>query len=303
MSVAVRRSRLLATVALAMGVLSGVLPAANAVPVPSDPASPSAGTLTSAAPAPVRVPDLVDRAWPKNPPWDACPRPVWPGERSTGSPGEGRRVLILGDSLTRESRVLTARGMRTSGWTPTFRCWGSRRLDWGLAQVARARQLGQLPSVVMLALGTNDISWETPQTTERRVRLLLDRLGPKRQVIWVDLHLTRSAWLNARADWFNAMIRRLADRRRNLTVVPWHRIARAHGIHGWDGIHYGPSGYRLRARTLIAALDAVGRRHPVAAPAPIAPPTPIATTDPATPPVVTTPSVSAVPSGPAPSAS
>jgi len=113
---------------------------------------------------------------------------------------------------------------------------------------------------VVMALGTNDISWETPQTTEHRVRQLLDRLGSDRQVLWVDLHLTRSAWLNARAVWFNNLLHRLAKDHPNLTVVAWHKVAKAHDIHGYDGIHYGPQGYQLRARTVAEWLDRVGNR-------------------------------------------
>ena len=270
---------------------------AAASPAPPDP---GAGTVTSpaavVAAAPQAQPDRTDRQWPRKPPWDACPRPVWPGEQSTGAPGQGRRVLVIGDSLTRESRTLTARGMRASGWTPTFRCWGSRRLDWGIDQVARARELDQLPSFVILALGTNDISWETPATTERRLEALLDRLGPRRHVLWVDLHLTRSAWLNARADWFNDLLRRKARTHRNLEVVSWHRVARANGIRGWDGIHYGPSGYRLRARTVLAALNAEGRRHPARTPAPV--PTPVPVPDPTTSAAPVAPPAPSAPSAP-----
>jgi hypothetical protein len=270
-----RRSGLAASV-LAGLTLLGASPA-TAMPAPPDPvAASTAGAPDLSPSAVVRIPDRVDRQWPANPPWDACPRPVWPGERSTGLPGSGRRVLVIGDSLTRDSRVLSARLMRAAGWTPTFRCWGSRRLDWGLDQVARSRDLRQLPGYVIMALGTNDISWETPATTERRLRTLLDRLGPHRQVLWVDLHLTRSAWLDARADWFNGLLRRLERTHPNLTVVDWHRVARAHGIRGWDGIHYGPYGFRLRARTVAAALNDIGQRDPVAstAPPPSALPTP-----------------------------
>jgi hypothetical protein len=198
-------------------------------------------------------------------------------------PGSGRRVLVIGDSLTRESLTLTAKGMRRSGWTPTFRCWGSRRLDWGIDQVLRARRIGQLPGHVIVALGTNDISWETQETTERRVRTLLERLGSHRTVLWVELHLTRSAWLDARAAWFNDLLHRLAKQRPNLRVVRWHAVAQANGIRGWDGIHYGPHGYRLRARTVLAALDAAGRRDPVSASPPATPapiPAPVAPVDP-----------------------
>jgi hypothetical protein len=269
------------------------------VPDPGVPSATPASPEVSAPPevAPATAPDRIDRQWPRNPPWDACPRPVWPGERSAGLPGGGRRVLVIGDSLTRESRTVMAKGMRGDGWTPTFRCWGSRRLDWGIDQVVRSRQLRQLPKHVIIALGTNDISWETPATTERRVRALLDRLGPHRTVLWVDLHLTRSAWLDARAAWFNALLRRLEKQRPNLTVVDWHRVARANGIRGWDGIHYGPFGYRLRAQTVLRALDAAGRRDPVV-PAPPAVPTPapVAPVDPGPAPVPSA-EPSPVPSG------
>lgn len=241
-----------------------VRPTASAVPLPTvspDSALPSTETST---PTPTATPsatptyprDVVDTAWPKNPPWDACPRPVWPGTPAVGSPGEGRRVLVIGDSLTRESLEVMDRRLRASGWTPTFRCWGSKRLDWGLAQLARAKKLGQVPEHVIVALGTNDVSWVDPATTERRVRTMLDRLGEKRQVLWVDLDVAYSDFSSRRADWFNGMIRRVAKDRPNVTVVPWERIARSAKAGRFDGIHYGPRGYRLRGQEIAKALDA-----------------------------------------------
>ena len=211
--------------------------------------------IPTATADPIPLPDQIDRSWPSNPPWDACPAPRWAAGTNSGQPGGGRRILIIGDSLTRESRRDTGRRLRESGWTPTFRCWGSKRLDWGLDQIARARQLKQLPRWIVIGLGTNDISWETQETTRARVHRMLDRLGPDRQVLWVDLHLTRSPWLNARAAWFNAMMREMARIRPNLTVIPWHRVAEAAGIRGGDGIHHGERAYRLRARTVSSAID------------------------------------------------
>jgi len=173
-------------------------------------------------------------------------------------------VLVIGDSLTRESRVLTAKALKASGWTPTFRCWGSKRLDWGLSQVARAKQLKQLPEFVVIALGTNDASWEPLATTERRARQLLDRIGPRRQVVWVDLDVDYSSYSRSRALWINGMIRRLAAERDNLTIVPWRTIARAQHAPRFDGIHYLDRGYRLRAKTVTAAVNKVGERIPAA---------------------------------------
>jgi hypothetical protein len=238
-------------VAVTLGVVAA--PTASALPVPEP------GTTVVAFPVPV-LPDLLESRWPEHPPWDACPRPVWPRATFSGEPGDSRRVLFIGDSLTRESRRRTTTLLTLHGWTPTYRCWGSKRLDWGIAQVERAKELDQLPGFLVMALGTNDISWESSQTTERRMRQLLDKVGPDRHVLWVDLHLTRSAWLNARAAWFNDLLHRLAKQYPTLTVVRWHDVARAHGIQGLDGIHYGPQGYRLRAKTVAQWLDTVGDR-------------------------------------------
>lgn len=249
-------------------------------PAPAAPA-PLVDVSEPAIPAPTPSvtypPDQIDKSWPKNPPWDACPAPVWPGTPSEGSPGEGRRVLILGDSLTRESQEAMTGYLQEDGWTPTFRCWGSKRLDWGLDQIKRAKELKQLPEHVIVALGTNDISWVDPATTERRVNTLLDRLGPERQVLWVDLDIAYSPFSIARADWFNGMIREVAKDRPNLKVIPWERTARQEKAARFDGIHYGSSGYRLRARTLTDELSKRARKVDASdapSPSPTASPTP-----------------------------
>lgn len=225
-------------------------------PLPATPAP----TTPLAEPSPTFPPDKVDKQWPKNPPWDACPAPVWPGQLADGSPGNGRRVLILGDSLTRDSRKPMTSYLEDSGWTPTFRCWGSKRLDWGLDQITRAKKLKQLPEYVIVALGTNDISWVSPSVTERRVKKVLDRLGPNRQVLWVDIDTKFSSFSIRRAAWFNKMIRDVARDRPNVKVVPWKRIAREANAYRYDGIHYGKSGYKLRARELTDALNARARK-------------------------------------------
>ena len=43
-------------------------------------------------------------------------------------------------------------------------------------------------------------------------------------------------------------------------MVPWRRIARAERAGRYDGIHYGPSGYRLRAAVVAKAVDDLARR-------------------------------------------
>ena len=237
------------------GAIAAAEEPSDTTPIELPVSTPSAAPLPTPSPTSTYPPDQIDNSWPDNPPWDACPAPVWPGQPSDGTPGDGRRVLIIGDSLTRESQESMTEFLVDSGWTPTFRCWGSKRLDWGLDQLKRAKQLDQVPEHVIVALGTNDISWEQPATTESRVNTLLDRIGPKRQVLWVDLDIAYSEFSIARAEWFNGMIRKVAKERPNVTVVPWEKTARSEKVSRFDGIHYGPQGYRFRARTLTDALN------------------------------------------------
>ena len=252
--------------AIAADDLSSDAPSSEPTQSPGPISTPTA--ISTPEPQPTFPPDEVDKKWPDNPPWDACPAPIWPGEPNSGTPGDGRRVLVLGDSLTRDSQEPMTKYLAESGWTPTFRCWGSKRLDWGLDQVKRAKQLSQLPEYVIVALGTNDISWEQPATTERRVNTMLDRLGPDRQVLWVDLDIAYSTFSMTRADWFNKMIRQVAKDRPNLKVVPWEKIARQENAARFDGIHYGTSGYKLRARELTDALDKHARSLAQKSPSP-----------------------------------
>jgi len=191
---------------------------------------------------------------------DEQPRGISTSAISEGPPGDGRRVLVLGDSLTRESQEPMTRSLEASGWTPTFRCWGSKRLDWGLDQITRAKEINQLPKYVIVALGTNDVSWVQPAVTEQRVNKLLDRLGPNRQVLWVDLDVDYSTFSSTRADWFNKMIRTVARDRSNVKVVPWEKAARSAKAYRFDGIHYGTSGCRLRGHFLTDALDERARK-------------------------------------------
>ena len=53
----------------------------------------------------------------------AC-RADWPDSlNTTPGPGQGRRVLVIGDSLTRNGRKPLKRALREDGWTPTVRCF------------------------------------------------------------------------------------------------------------------------------------------------------------------------------------
>lgn len=199
--------------------------------------------------------DSRDRQWPARTAL-GCPAPTWPSNASPGSPGEGRRVLVIGDSLTRESRQDLVRGMRAHGWTPTIRCWGGKRLDWGLAQLKRAKALGQLPEIVVLGLGTNDMRWIDRSRTRSRLEQFVKAVGPKRQLIIVGTYANGAdRFTRAKERWFNDLAERVAVQHPHVHALGWGSFARANGVKFRDGLHYTRAGERTYANFIVEGLD------------------------------------------------
>jgi hypothetical protein len=204
------------------------------------------------------APAKADPAWPQQIGWRGCPAPAYDeATYPADPPALGSRVLVIGDSLTRDSREATLRQLRQDGWNPMIRCWGGKRMDWGVAQVKRARKLGQLPQTVVVALGTNDL-WRAPtRATRASMGRLLDEIGPYRTVIWVNLHFDGGiAPSRKREQWFNEQLLREARDRPNLIVLDWADTARSQGVRTRDGVHYRTAGSRARARAIAEALRA-----------------------------------------------
>jgi len=198
----------------------------------------------------------ADSTWPRNPGWRGCPTPIYAAPVFPApEPGQGERVLVIGDSLTRDALPALERALARDGWNPTVRCWGGKRLDWGISQVRRARALDQLPETVVLALGTNDMWRVSPSVTRKRMDQILNILGPKRTVLWVNLHFDGGiAPSRAKEAWFNDQLARQAKQRPNLTVIDWAGTARSAGVRTRDGVHYPVLGSRARAEAIAAAL-------------------------------------------------
>ena len=202
---------------------------------------------------------VKDPKWPKRIGWKGCPAPRWLPDLNTGEPGQGRRVLIIGDSLTRDSRKDTITLLRESGWTPTVRCWGGKRLDWASAQVARAKKLSQLPGVVVIAIGTNDMRWIDRSVTEQRVRRLLDQIGPKRQILWVNTLASPGGgdrFNRSKQRWFNQLLERVAKKHPNLQVLDWASYGRQQDVRFTNALHLNAEGNRIRAKFVAAEVNA-----------------------------------------------
>jgi lysophospholipase L1-like esterase len=212
----------------------------------------------------------ADPSWPRNPGWRGCPAPVYAAPVFPApEPGQGERVLVIGDSLTRDALPALERVLTRDGWNPTVRCWGGKRLDWGIDQVRRAKALDQLPDTVVLALGTNDMWRVAPRLTRTRIDQMLQALGPKRTVFWVNLHFDGGlAPSRAKETWFNNELVRQTKRRPNLTVIDWAGTARAAGVRTRDGVHYPVAGSQARAAAIATALADFATTRGVLAPPP-----------------------------------
>lgn len=192
----------------------------------------------------------------KDPKWTtegdprACSGPIWPRSlNTTAGPGQGRRVLVIGDSLARNGRGPLKKELRKDGWTPTVRCFGGKRLDWAIAQAKRAKELGQLPRTVVIAIGTNDMRWIDRGTTQSRMRQLIDVLGKKRTVLWVDTYASGGdRFTRSKEKWFNRQVKQLAADRKNVHHVVWGNYARSNDVPFADALHYTTSGTRTWAQ-------------------------------------------------------
>lgn len=213
----------------------------------------------------IAVPARADEGPRKDPKWTtggdprACSAPIWPARaNTTPGPGQGRRIVVIGDSLTRNGREPLTRQLRQDGWTPTIRCFGGKRLDWAIAQAQRAKELGQLPQTVVIAIGTNDMRWIDRATTKARMRTLLDVLGDGRTVFWVDTYGSGGDRFNRDKErWFNRQVRELAAERSNVHRIDWGDFARANKVPFADALHYTSAGTRTWARRVADEVTRV----------------------------------------------
>ncbi|CAB4948683.1 MAG: hypothetical protein F2840_07035 [Actinobacteria bacterium] len=231
------------------------------IPAAAPGASSLAGLAAATGQAPAAAPmaELAKRRdprWPNRIGWQGCPVPIWPSNVAQGAPGNGRRVLVVGDSLVRESRTRLTNLLRASGWTPTVRCWGGKRLDWVSDQISRAKKIDQLPRTVIVVVGTNDMRWISRPVTKARMRSLVKQIGPQRNILWVNTYSSGAdRFTRPKERWFNRQLGKLARRNDNLTIIDWSAQARTRGVRFDDGLHYRPKGRRIMAEVIADALN------------------------------------------------
>jgi hypothetical protein len=163
----------------------------------------------------------------------------------------GKRVLVVGDSLAVGTRPYLIRDLR--GWRVGHSISISKHAPEGAGELARRGPRG-LPPVVVASLGTNDDAGAV-SSFDHSVRTALRAVGKRGCVVWPNI--VRPGNYSG----YNGVLRRLAQRRRNLIVFNWVRMAsRNPHWFGDDGVHPNATGYAARARAIANRVRECRRR-------------------------------------------
>jgi lysophospholipase L1-like esterase len=170
--------------------------------------------------------------------------PALPGRAAS------RTLYVDGDSLA----VGTSWYLSTyiPGWTIHGTLAVSRHASQGVRSIEERAREGLLERVVVVDLGTND----DPGAVSRfagYVRDVVRAAGPSRCVVWSTIN--RPPYGGVPYSGYNAALKALDARYRNLHVFDWAGLAAAHPEwFGSDGVHPNTPGYRARAAGLARVI-------------------------------------------------
>jgi lysophospholipase L1-like esterase len=170
----------------------------------------------------------------------------------------GHAVLVVGDSLTVGAADFG--GLRSklegAGFAPTISARTGRGVQWGLSVLQSSG--GDLPSTVVIALGTNDVaSGRSTKSFGALVDDVMKTVGRDRFVLWINLDLDGTTWGAEQAARFNRVLGEKANKYGNLAIADWQTFAADHDA--WlasDFVHLNGKGYRQRANFYLWQLQA-----------------------------------------------
>ncbi|MEH0108740.1 acyltransferase family protein [Tersicoccus sp. MR15.9] len=205
-------------------------------------ASPTASVSASATASAAPVPSAPASS---PPPGDGGPGLAYPA---------GQDIIAIGDSLV----VTSADGLKDRFPGLAFDARSNRQWPDGVAAVDARLAAGTMPRAVILHFGTN-AGVPDPGV----VRQVLDKLGPDRMVVLVNLYGASSFVPEA-----NRAYADLVQGRRNVIVADWNRaIAGRVDLLQPDQIHPGILGAHLYADTIKQAFHDLAVRTGGAVPA------------------------------------
>jgi len=232
-------------------------PAPLVTPTPESSSSPDEGGETTQAASEAEGGEPVTTgwsaySWPPNDDGKACTRPVY--EES-----DAPVVVLLGDSLIRDSRSSLREALRGNGFNPVFVCWGGKTTSWGVDQLGQMADLGVTPDCLVLNLGTNDVKNEaaSPSALQSNLVSLIGAAGGIAHVMLVNIWAITAVAPTTMKD-----VDQTLDSYRNAVaeagkgrVIPWAEQARDNpGFIGDDGVHDTNDGSALRTQLIADAV-------------------------------------------------
>jgi peptidoglycan/LPS O-acetylase OafA/YrhL len=170
------------------------------------------------------------------------------GSASSACPGQpqpevsGQQVIAVGDSVMLASATALSSAMRGVYIDAKV----SRQMETGLEILQDLASSGELRPVIVVGLGTNGV------ITSAQLRELRRIIGPDRDLILVNTFGPQS-WENQVNDTLAAATRK-GD---HTELANWDDAIAGHTSLLWpDGIHPQPSGAKLYARVVVAAIKA-----------------------------------------------
>lgn len=157
----------------------------------------------------------------------------------------GKEIDLYGDSMA----VGSVPALKY--YFPGIRIDAKSNRRWRDALAAVTASGSNIRRAVVLSFGTN------AGVDEPELRAILDRLGPQRMVVLVNLHVNM-----ARTAGDNAALAAAAASRPNVVLADWNAAVSAEpGQLQPDGIHPSMTGQHLYAKTIRAALADLSERR------------------------------------------
>lgn len=169
------------------------------------------------------------------------------------SDGGRREVVMIGDSITVASAPLIVADAAGRGIEVAVHAEVGRRIAVGGDPPAGTDVLADLladadPTVVVVALGTNDIGqYATAEEYAGQIDELLDLLPDAVPLVWINTYLSSSP---QRSQLFNDALSASLGERGRASIGRWSVIARQDGVLR-DGIHPSDDGARRFAELVV----------------------------------------------------
>jgi hypothetical protein len=177
---------------------------------------------------------------------------------SQNADGDGREVVVIGDSLTVAAAPQIVAGAAGIDADVTVLAEVGRRITFGLEPPSGTDVLAEVladsdPDLVVVALGTNDIGkFGTIEEYAAEVGELVDLLPEDQPLVWINTYHSR---LRDESAALNAAVLETLSERGTATIGRWSSIAQRDGMLRQDGYHPSDDGTQEFAELVVNEIE------------------------------------------------